>query len=125
MPKIIPLGEVDPVLYGIAKRRATMMEQGTMSFVGAFENELGRIIFKRVGQVVHAIVQAAGFFVSNLVGYLEPDTPRNYSQLGGTPLSFDWGAYGFIANDAPLLATTPPEQINARAAHTSTSRNGL
>lgn len=124
MPKIIPLGEIDPVLYGIAKRRAAMMEQGTMSFVGAFENELGRIIFKRVGQGVHAIVEAAGF-VSNLVGYLEPDTPRNYSQLGGTPVSFDWGAYGFRANDAPLLATTPPEQIDARVAHTSTGWIGF
>lgn len=66
MAKVIVLGELDPVLYTIAKRRATMMEVGTAPFVGAFKNDLGRIIYKRVGEAVHAIVEASGGVATTL-----------------------------------------------------------
>lgn len=86
MPKIIPLGTIDPTLYGIAKRRATMMENGTMSFVGAFENELGRIVFKKVGDVVHAIVEATAIAASNLVGLVHGEK-TSYASTVGTGVS--------------------------------------
>lgn len=90
MPKIIPLGEVDPVLYGIAKRRATMMEQGTMSFVGAFENELGRIIFKRVGQGVHAIVEPLTGLESDVVGLADAGGGQSMASLTPVTDNPDW-----------------------------------
>lgn len=74
MAKVIPVGPIDPVLYGFAKKQAEKAERDPRYTPKNCPAEMGRIIYRRIGGLVKALV----FAVSSLIGMHRVNFVANY-----------------------------------------------
>lgn len=60
MARVVPVGPIDPVLYAFAKKEAEKAERNPRYVPKNCPADRGRIIYKRIGNAVKAIIRTIG-----------------------------------------------------------------
>lgn len=105
MAKVIPVGPIDPVLYGFAKKQAEKAERDPRYVPKNCPAEMGRIIYRRIGGMVKALVvvtELIGMHKTNFVStyipykytlrdkrYEDIQTYHNFNEVYGDPVRVD------------------------------------